>query len=140
MRNWIRFLTVLYDEAQDLEISYMAHAQKNNKGPDSALSDPLKSSSITLTSTESLHALTYCPPSHSSSAPHPNHRIHAGLQSYGAGHRLCITKRGLLALIPAEAQIGDPIALFRGATFPYILRKAKEESNYVLVGEAFIPS
>ncbi|EON69072.1 hypothetical protein W97_08385 [Coniosporium apollinis CBS 100218] len=139
-RNWIRFLTVLVDEAQDLQSHYgLPHAQKD-KGPDSFLSDPLKSPYYHIGLNPKLTRSYLLPSSHSSASPHPNHRVHAGFQSYGVGRRLCITKRGLLALIPAEAQIGDPIAVFKGASFPYVLRKSKEESNHILIGEAFIPS
>jgi hypothetical protein len=72
----------------------------------------------------------------------PNRRIQAGLRVNGPGRRLVITKRGALALAPGEVQIGDDIALFMGASFSYVLRKASGEGvgqSYVLVGEAFVP-
>lgn len=80
------------------------------------------------------------PSSHVSADPPLNHEINAGLKLYGVGRRLGITSRGYLCLLPAETQKGDFMALFQGATFPYVLRKLKGQNIYVLVGEAFIPS
>jgi hypothetical protein len=71
---------------------------------------------------------------------HPNHIAQAGLQAYGVGRRLCVTSKGFLALIPAEARIGNWIALLKGASFPYVLRGSRGDAHLVLVGEAFIPT
>ena len=50
--------------------------------------------------------------------------------------RLGRTAGGLLCLLPAEAKIGDSIALLQGGATPYVLRAAGEE--YTLVGEAYV--
>jgi hypothetical protein len=42
--------------------------------------------------------------------------------------------KGSVVLVPAEAKKGDEIWLFRGTSFPYVLRKV--EDGYVVVGEA----
>jgi hypothetical protein len=41
-------------------------------------------------------------------------------------------------LLPGDARPGDVVAVFQGATFPYVLRKLAGE-EYLLVGEAFLP-
>lgn len=84
----------------------------------------------------------YLLPSKSTKYPislHPNRRIHAGMRANGPGRRLCITKRGFIALVPADTEIEDSIAILRGASFPYILRKYGGKKRHVLVGEAFVP-
>lgn len=65
-------------------------------------------------------------------------RVREHLRKNGVGRRLGITKmgenKGSVVLVPAEAREGDEIWLFRGTSFPYVLRKA--EGGYVVVGEA----
>jgi hypothetical protein len=51
--------------------------------------------------------------------------------------RLGRTKKGYLCLVPASAQVGDEIALFRGGHVPLVIRDQGEE-HHALVGEAFV--
>lgn len=54
--------------------------------------------------------------------------------------RFCITQRGLMALVPPGARIGDKVAVFHGAQVPCVLRRvdAKQSGNmYRLVGEGY---
>lgn len=81
---------------------------------------------------------------------HPLRRIRASLKKYGPGRQLglCAGKRTLV-LLPGDARPGDQVAVLRGGTFAYVLRKALpkkaepreagSEEEYVLVGEAFLP-
>jgi hypothetical protein len=66
-------------------------------------------------------------------------RVHEYLRKSGVGRRLCITKmgenKGSVVLVPADSKVGDEIWLFRGTSFPYVLRKVKD-GKYVVVGEA----
>jgi len=65
-------------------------------------------------------------------------RVREQLRKNGVGRRLGVTKmgedKGSVVLVPAEAKKGDEIWLFRGTSFPYVLRKV--EDGYVVVGEA----
>jgi hypothetical protein len=65
-------------------------------------------------------------------------RVREHLRKNGVGRRLGITKmgesKGSVVLAPAEAKEGDEIWLFRGTSFPYVLRRV--ENGYVVVGEA----
>jgi len=65
-------------------------------------------------------------------------RVREQLRKNGVGRRLGVTKmgedKGSVVLVPAEARKGDEIWLFRGTSFPYVLRKV--EDGYVVVGEA----
>ena len=140
-RHWIRFLTVLADEAQDLDSRYAQPGGKKNVGPDAFLDDPMTAGIYRhLGLNPRLSRCYLLPSSYSAASPHPNYRVHAGLQKYGVGRRLCATSRGFLALIPAEARTGDPIALVNGASFPYVLRRSTGDADHVLVGEAFVPT
>jgi hypothetical protein len=58
-------------------------------------------------------------------------RVHEYLRKSGVGRKICITE-GSVVLVPAESKVGDEIWLFRGTTFPYVLRKIKE-GEYVVV-------
>jgi hypothetical protein len=142
-KNWIRFLTVLSDQAPDMQMYHHPTPVQNSKDPDAYLSDPQRNPLSWMQLNPRLSRSYLLPSSHASASPHQNHRVHEGLKAYGVGRRLCITKRGYLALIPAETQVGDGVALFKGATFPYVLRKSVDErfrgAANVLVGEAFIP-
>jgi len=51
--------------------------------------------------------------------------------------RLGRTKGGSLCLVPASAQIGDEIALFRGGSVPLVIRN-QGGGYHTLVGEAFV--
>jgi hypothetical protein len=56
------------------------------------------------------------------------------LRINGFGRRLSLGKRGIIGLVPAEAQPGDLVCLLTGAKFPYLLRK--ERQFFIVVGEA----
>ena len=60
--------------------------------------------------------------------------IHTHLRNYAVGRRLCISKKGVLGLVPEDARIGDSIVVFHGGSFPYIIRESGDQ--HVLVGEA----
>ncbi|KAF2266544.1 hypothetical protein CC78DRAFT_149911 [Lojkania enalia] len=163
-RLWTRFLTVHYDEAKDLETPYGEDPPSDDDKLfyDTDLlydTDPPEPNlqPITLTTQALVDAerdlmfrtksqinlrLSFCHllPSSASLRLHPNHRIHAGLRLNGPGRRLCITKRGFIALVPANSVVGDSLAVLQGASFAYVLRKQDggEEGN-LLVGEAFVP-
>jgi hypothetical protein len=91
-------------------------------------------------------AESYLLPKSTDSGLHPLRRIRAALKKYGVGRRLGLcAERKTLVLLPGDAQPGDEVAVFRGATFPYLLRKVPsddgvtEQYSMVLVGEAFLP-
>lgn len=49
--------------------------------------------------------------------------------------------RGYMGLVPDLAEKGDTIVIFRGAKFPYVLRKkvnGKHEGKFEIVGEAYV--
>jgi hypothetical protein len=71
---------------------------------------------------------------------HHNRDVHNALLTNCVGRRLGVTKQGYVALLPAEVESDDVVAVFKGASIPYILRKAERDDDYVLVGEAFIAS
>lgn len=56
--------------------------------------------------------------------------------------RLCLTSKGLIGLVPKDVQIGDVVAVIKGAPIPFILRKAGaavlNEDRYALIGHAYI--
>jgi hypothetical protein len=54
--------------------------------------------------------------------------------------KFCVTQKGYIGLIPAEAQAGDSMAVFRGEDVPFVVRRAGETGNekWVLVGDAFV--
>lgn len=89
-------------------------------------------------------AQSYLLPASAETKLHPRRRIWAALRKYGPGRRLgiCAAKQ-ILVLLPGDALVGDMIVVFRGATFPYILRKVSGDDEagdrYVVVGECFIP-
>jgi Heterokaryon incompatibility protein (HET) len=65
-------------------------------------------------------------------------RIREHLRKSGIGRRLCITRlgegKGSVALVPKDAEVDDEIWLFRGTSFPYVLRRT-DEGKYVVIGE-----
>ncbi|KIW09414.1 uncharacterized protein PV09_00304 [Verruconis gallopava] len=154
--NWVRFLTVLSDEARDLKGGYTFSAKERAQLTKQRNANLLKAGAeeILCIAEEELRrtnsyyhinlktARAYLLPSTPEPFPlrlHPNRRAHAGLKRNGPGRRLCITKRGFLAMIPDEAKVEDRITIFRGATFPYVLRKDGGKKRYTLVGEVFVP-
>lgn len=155
-RNWIQFVTVMQDDARE-DRSLKWNKKKNKKGH-GTLEREVNTNEIIQAIEQELYSATahyhlnfklvrcYLLPSASTTTPshldvrlHPNRRIHAGLLSNGPGRRLAITSRGYIALVPAETEAGDSIALFQGASFPYVLRKYGGKKRHVLVGEAFMP-
>ncbi|MCJ1477094.1 hypothetical protein MMC13_005765 [Lambiella insularis] len=56
------------------------------------------------------------------------------MKSYGVERRLCLSKSGILGLVPATAKIGDMLAVLHGSTFPFVLRQTGDMHS--LVGEA----
>ncbi|KAK5050508.1 hypothetical protein LTR84_003789 [Exophiala bonariae] len=91
-------------------------------------------------------ARRYLLPGSSDLELHPLRRIRAALKKYGAGRQLglCADQKTLV-LLPGDARPGDLVAVFRGASFPYVLRKvpkdigSADQDETVLVGEAFLP-
>jgi hypothetical protein len=138
-RQWIRFLTVLVDEAESLEPDAF-HGPGSFSGPDISLNNRSRNPYYRVGLNPKLARCHLLPPSYVGASPHPNQRVHAGYHLYGVGRRLCTTSRGHLALIPAEARVGDSIAVFIGASFPYVLHNSGPAPNHVLVGEAFVPT
>ncbi|MCJ1382912.1 hypothetical protein MMC17_006025 [Xylographa soralifera] len=63
--------------------------------------------------------------------------LHKSMRDYGVGRRICLSRRGIIGLIPADTLMGDLICILHGAAFPYILRK--QGKHYLLVGEAYLP-
>jgi hypothetical protein len=65
-------------------------------------------------------------------------RVREHLRKNGGGRRLCVTKqsenKGSVVLVPAESRIGDSIWIFRGTSFPYVLRRVSQ--GFLVVGEA----
>ena len=62
------------------------------------------------------------------------------LGAASAFRRFGVTRRGYMALVPADAETGDVVAVFVGAKVPYALRKSAgaAASKYRLVGEAYL--
>ncbi|TPX18042.1 uncharacterized protein E0L32_011861 [Thyridium curvatum] len=61
-----------------------------------------------------------------------------GWQAYRRG---VLLKSGLVGLAPASVEVGDVVVIFRGAKFPYVLRKcekAEAQGRWRLVGEAYV--
>lgn len=55
------------------------------------------------------------------------------------GRRICLTSRGYLSHVPAEAEIGDKIAVFLGAIVPFVIRAASPDKQvHVVVGECYV--
>jgi hypothetical protein len=48
-----------------------------------------------------------------------------------------VTRDGLLGLVPAEAEVGDVIAILLGAPVPQVLR-LQADGSYRLVGECYV--
>ncbi|KAK5020957.1 hypothetical protein LTS07_011338 [Exophiala sideris] len=87
-------------------------------------------------------ARSYLLPADFEGGLHPQRRVRAALKKFGPGRQLglCANKTKAMILLPGDARPGDVVAIFRGATFPYILRKCIEGEEYVLVGEAYMPA
>lgn len=56
-----------------------------------------------------------------------------------AGRRFCITHpSNRMGLVPVHAGVGDSVAIFRGAPFPFVIRHVSKEDGFSLVGDAYI--
>lgn len=66
----------------------------------------------------------------------PHSTICKHLHTGGVGRKPCLSEKGTIALVPADARKGDAICRFVGATHAYVLRWIDTEESYVLVGEA----
>lgn len=155
--HWVRFLSALSDEARDLEPGSNEQGRRNRgKKPTqrdgdvrgATTQEVLYTADQEFSYTHSYYHLNnklvraYLLPAKSDEfqiSLHPNRRIHAGLRRNGPGRRLAISKRGYLALMPADAVIDDSLAAIRGASFMYVLRQYGGKKRHVLVGETFMP-
>jgi hypothetical protein len=55
------------------------------------------------------------------------------------GRRFCVTRKGYIGLVPIETKTGDEIAVFDGATVPFVLRQAeKGDGAFYLIGECYV--
>ncbi|OQV09518.1 hypothetical protein CLAIMM_13632 [Cladophialophora immunda] len=133
---WVNFLST-----DRMASRYLRYSQDDNTTLLSEREDGLKMQYIglNLKLTQS-----YLLPSSSEPSLHPLRPIRAALKKYGVGRRLGICAgQKTPVLLPGDALPGDAIAVFRGATFPYALRKLPGDEGapeqYVLVGEAFLP-
>jgi hypothetical protein len=53
--------------------------------------------------------------------------------------RFCVTRKGYIGLVPIETKTGDEIAVFDGATVPFVLRQAeKGDGAFYLIGECYV--
>lgn len=53
--------------------------------------------------------------------------------------RFCITERGYFGLVPADAQVGDLMAIVLGGHVPFVLRRAErfEKDHFELIGDGY---
>jgi hypothetical protein len=140
-RPWLRFISVLQDTAEDLDKRWNKRIQNTtNTGPTTSKDPDWALTPYHYPSPYNRLIRSYLlPPTYTPAHVHRNYRIHNALRTNCVGRRLGVTQRGFLALIPAEAEVGDSIAIFQGASMPYVLRKAQSSGDHVLVGEAFVP-
>ena len=54
------------------------------------------------------------------------------------GRRLCVTKSGLVGLVPAAAEVGDAIWVLLGCGRCHVLRLGESREAGVYVGEAYV--
>ncbi|KAK4892948.1 hypothetical protein LTR27_008676 [Elasticomyces elasticus] len=52
--------------------------------------------------------------------------------------RLAWTRQGLIGLMPADAEVGDVVAIILGAEAPMLLRLESQGSAYKIVGESYV--
>jgi hypothetical protein len=71
---------------------------------------------------------------------HPNRRVHMAMLMSCVGRRFCITRRGMVALVPEDAKIGLQIAVFRGCLSQYVVGQPDDQGHRILFGDAFVPS
>lgn len=150
VRAWVKMLSVFGDKADDLG-GYSTSGYSTLRGRRNRQA-PVVPTSTSFTAPDwklnpyhhmglnfRLGRSYLLPPSCSTDSLHPNRKMHAALRTNCVGRCLCITKRGFVALVPDESSVGDRIALFQGASFPYLLWISGGKRKHVLVGEAFIP-
>jgi hypothetical protein len=139
-RHWLRFLSALEDAAEDLIDSARNDGIRGEKEQTTEITEWSMNTYQYESPYFKLAQSYFLPPTYTTAQKHRNRRIHNALSTNCIGRRLGVTKRGFLVLIPAEAEVGDPIAIFRGASMSYILREMESDSDCVLVGEAFVPA
>lgn len=59
------------------------------------------------------------------------------MEKYALGRRFFVTTRGYLGIGPANAHMGDYVAILISSQVPYILRGCKE-NGYRVVGETYV--
>lgn len=131
-KSWIWFLSVMNDNAEDLDehnlhrlskkALYIHSWRQYQSGPNYNLSRSY-----------------LLPADYSAGNLHPNHRVHIAMLTNCIGRRFCITRRGMVALVPEDAKVGSSIAMFRGAPFQFVLGQPNDQGHRVLVGDAFVP-
>jgi hypothetical protein len=80
------------------------------------------------------------PANYTAAALHPNRRVHMAMLTNCVGRRFCITRRGMVALVPEDAKFGLQIAVFRGSPFQYVIGQPDHQGHRVLFGDALVPS
>ena len=58
--------------------------------------------------------------------------------SSSMGRDFCITERGYLGMVAAPMRVGDRICIFEGCRMPFVLRPAKGDRGYVLLGDCYV--
>jgi hypothetical protein len=125
-RAWIEFLSVMHDPANDLR--YNDQDQITNDA------EPIK----TPDSPNIRLAQAYIGLEAEQVQSRSQRKLHAAMRKFCVGRRLFSSKQGTIGLVPGDAKVGDSVAIFHGADFPYILRKMDEEAKYVIVGDAWL--
>ncbi|KAK5653319.1 hypothetical protein OQA88_9010 [Cercophora sp. LCS_1] len=54
------------------------------------------------------------------------------------GKRFALTEAGMMAFVPAEAEVGDPVCVLFGGKTPYALRETGEEGVFEILGDAYV--
>jgi hypothetical protein len=64
----------------------------------------------------------------------------AGLGGLIANRKLCLTSGRYLGLVPCTTEVGDVIAIFKGAKLPFVLRPLFRsiDRSFMLIGECYI--
>lgn len=60
------------------------------------------------------------------------------VMKYQKGRRPWLSTSGYVGLSSGSVEQGDVVVIFRGAKFPYLLRRAGGGNVYVLIGEAYV--
>jgi hypothetical protein len=81
------------------------------------------------------------PPTKESTAEFNTKDSYYKMMDRQSGTRPFVGDKGYMGLVPDLTEKGDVIVIFRGAKFPYVLRKkvnGKHGGKYELVGEAYV--